>query len=309
MKRLGFFYHEDYMNHLVPKGHPENVCRIESIIDQLSSKKFTKLELIEPPLASDTVIRLGHSEAYLERLSNMVPDSGIIQLDQDTFMSPGTLRSAKRSVGAIITAIDGILDNTIRNAFCAVRPPGHHAERDKAMGFCFLNTVGIGAKYLLCKEGIHRVAVLDFDVHHGNGTQDLLWNEPDCLFISIHQEMLFPHTGFEEETGVNNNIFNIPISPHFKSTDLRHLFKEKVIPRLKSFDPDFLIISAGFDGHINDHISQINWLKDDYIYITKELKRFATINCKGRIVSCLEGGYELTSLKECCESHIQVLME
>ena len=306
--KLGLFYHQDYMNHLVPAGHPESPKRIQSVIKEVS-KKYAHLELIEPTLASNNLIELGHSKDYLKYLYNVAPSSGIIKLDQDTFMSPGTLLSAKRGVGAVLNAIDGVLENRIKNAFCAVRPPGHHAEKNKAMGFCFLSSVGIGAKYALSKEGISKVAVVDFDVHHGNGTQNLLWNEPDCLFISILQEMLFPYTGFARETGVNNNILNIPVSSFSTGADVRKLFLEKVIPKLKSFNPDFLLISAGFDGHISDQISQTSWLTEDYTYITKTLKTFAAKNCNGRIVSCLEGGYELSSLTECCDSHIKVLME
>ena len=309
MEKLGFFYHADFINHLVPIGHPENNKRLQKIADSLNSGNFIGLKLMEPPLANDNLITLGHSKAYLETLYNLAPISGIIKLDSDTFMSPGTLQSAKRGVGAIIAAIDGILDNTIRTAFCAIRPPGHHAEKEKAMGFCFLNAVGIGAKYALSKKGIERVAVVDFDVHHGNGTQDLLWNEPNCLFISIHQKMLFPHTGLEEETGVNDNILNIPVSPFSTGSNLRNLFDEAVIPKLISFDPDILMISAGFDGHINDQISQTCWLTEDYTYITKKLKSFANKNCKSRIVSSLEGGYELNSLAECFEAHVKALME
>ena len=309
MGKLGFFYHEDCLNHLVPNGHPENNLRIQSVASKFFSKKFTNIEFLEPPIAPNNIIELGHSKNYLKSLYNMDPNSEIIKLDQDTFMSPGTLKAAKRGVGAVIEAIDGILRKNIKNAFCAVRPPGHHAEKDKAMGFCFLSNVGIGAKYALNKKGIDRVAVVDFDIHHGNGTQNLLWNEPDCLFISIHQELLFPHSGLEEETGINSNILNIPVSSFSTGENLRYLFDEKVIPKLLVFNPDFLIISAGFDGHINDQISQTCWLKEDYNYITNKLKNFAKNNCGDRIVSCLEGGYELTSLTECCESHIKILME
>ena len=309
MGKLGFFYHEDCLNHMVPAGHPENKTRLNKILSKLNSKTLTDFKLMEPKLADDDLIKLGHSETYLETLYDLVPTSGIIKLDPDTFMSPGTLRSAKRGVGAVIAAIDGVLNNTIRNAFCAIRPPGHHAEKEKAMGFCFLNAVGIGAKYALRKKEIERVAVIDFDVHHGNGTQRLLWNEPNCLFISIHQKMLFPQTGFEEETGVNDNILNIPVSPFSSGSNLRTLFDETIVPKLSLFDPDILLLSAGFDGHISDQISQTCWLTEDYTYITKKLKRFAEKNCKNRIVSSLEGGYELNSLGECCEAHIKALME
>ena len=309
MGNLGFFYQEDYLSHLVPDGHPENILRLYSVLSSIKSQKFSNIEFIKPPLASDKTILLGHSQSYLYSLYNFSPTSEIISLDQDTFMSPGTLNAAKRGVGATTAAIDNVISKKIKNAFCAVRPPGHHAEKDTAMGFCFLNSIGVGAVYALRQKSIGKVAVVDFDIHHGNGTQDFLLNKPNCLFISIHQKMLFPNTGYEKETGVNNNILNIPVSPLSDSTDLRYIFDRKVVPKLESFKPDFLLISAGFDGHKNDQISQTNWLTEDYSYITHRLKEFAQVHCESRIVSSLEGGYDLTSLGECCKAHIKALLE
>ena len=309
MGKLGFFYHEDYLSHLVPDGHPENIFRLYSVLSNIKSQKFYNIEFIKPPLATDKTILLGHSQSYLQSLYDLSPTSAIISLDQDTFMSPGTLNAAKRGVGAITAAIDYVISQKIENAFCAVRPPGHHAEKDTAMGFCFLNSVGIGAIYALSQESIGKVAVVDFDIHHGNGTQDFLLTRPNCLFISIHQKMLFPNTGHEKETGVKDNILNIPVSPLSDSADLRYVFDKKVIPKLESFRPDFLLISAGFDGHKNDQISQTNWLTEDYSYMTHRLKIFAQEHCESRIVSSLEGGYDLTSLGECCKAHIKALLE
>ena len=309
MGKLGFFYHEDYLSHQVPDGHPENILRLYSVLSIIKSQKFSTLEFIKPPLATDETILLGHSPSYLQTLYNSSPTSAIISLDQDTFMSPGTLNAAKRGVGAITAAIDYVMSHKIENAFCAVRPPGHHAEKDTAMGFCFLNSIGIGAIYALSQKSIGKVAVVDFDIHHGNGTQDFLFNRPNCIFISIHQKMLFPNTGNEKETGLNDNILNIPVSPLSDSADLRYVFDKKVVPKLESFKPDFLLISAGFDGHKNDQISQTNWLTEDYSYITNRLKEFAREHCKSRIVSSLEGGYEITSLGACCKAHINALLE
>ena len=309
MEKLGFFYHKDNLNHLVPEGHPENIYRLQTILSNINSQTFSNLEFIKPPLATDNLIYLGHSQSYLKSLYNISPKNEIIKLDQDTFMSPGTLTAAKRGLGAITTAIDYVMSKKIKNAFCAVRPPGHHAEKGAAMGFCFLNYIGIGALYALNQKSIEKVAVVDFDVHHGNGTQDFLWDKPDCLFISIHQKMLFPNTGYEEETGINHNILNIPVSPFSESAELRYLFDKKVLPKLESFKPDFLLISAGFDGHKDDQISQTNWLTGDYFYITNKLKSFAKKYCKSRIVSSLEGGYDLTSLGACCKAHIKALLE
>ena len=309
MGKLGFFYHKDYLSHLVPDGHPENILRIYSVLSSIKSQNFSNLEFIKPPLATDNTILLGHSQTYLQSLYDFSPTNAIISLDQDTFMSPGTLNAARRGVGAITTAIDYVMSQKIENAFCAVRPPGHHAEKDTAMGFCFLNSIGIGAIYALNQKSIRKVAVVDFDIHHGNGTQDFLLNKPNCLFISIHQKMLFPNTGNEKETGVNNNILNIPVSPLSDSADLKYVFDKKVVPKLESFKPDFLLISAGFDGHKNDQISQTNWLTEDYYYMTNRLKEFARKHCESRIVSSLEGGYDLTSLESCCKVHIKALLE
>ena len=224
-------------------------------------------------------------------------------------MSPKTLESAKIGVGCLVDAIDNVLEKKYRNAFCLLRPPGHHAEREKAMGFCFFSTIGIGAKYLKKIKQLYKIAIVDFDVHHGNGTQDVLWNDPDCLFISIHQDEIFPFTGSKHETGIKNNILNIPVNAGSNSNEFRSIVDNIIIPRLIKFEPEFLLISAGFDGHQDDRISQTQWAESDFIYITKKLKSVANQFCEDRIVSCLEGGYHLEKLSTCCVSHIKTLME
>ena len=224
-------------------------------------------------------------------------------------MSPKTLESAKIGVGCLVDAIDNVLEKKCRNAFCLLRPPGHHAEREKAMGFCFFSTIGIGAKYLKKIKQLYKIAIVDFDVHHGNGTQDVLWNDPDCLFISIHQDEIFPFTGSKNETGIKNNILNIPVNAGSNSNEFRSIVDNIIIPRLIKFEPEFLLISAGFDGHQDDQISQTQWAESDFIYITKKLKSVANQFCEDRIVSCLEGGYHLEKLSTCCVSHIKTLME
>ena len=224
-------------------------------------------------------------------------------------MSPKTLESAKIGVGCLVDAIDNVLEKKYRNAFCLLRPPGHHAEREKAMGFCFFSTIGIGAKYLKKIKQLYKIAIVDFDVHHGNGTQDVLCNDPDCLFISIHQDEIFPFTGSKHETGIKNNILNIPVNAGSNSNEFRSIVDNIIIPRLIKFEPEFLLISAGFDGHQDDQISQTQWAESDFIYITKKLKSVANQFCEDRIVSCLEGGYHLEKLSTCCVSHIKTLME
>ena len=252
---------------------------------------------------------MGHSDKYLNWLDKLNPGEEIIKIDQDTFMSKKSLQAAKIAVGCVIGAIDSILEFKNKNAFCLIRPPGHHAEREKAMGFCFLNNIAIGAKYLKEIKQIDKIAIVDFDVHHGNGTQNILWNDPDCLFISIHQSKLFPFTGLENEKGKRKNILNIPVNANSSSFEFRYIVDKVVIPRLKKFEPKFLLISAGFDGEKDDQMSQTQWVESDFIYITKKLKSLAKEYCDERIVSCLEGGYHLEKLATCCVSHIKTLME
>ena len=259
--------------------------------------------------ANHNILKLGHSEQYIDWLSKLKPAKEIIKIDQDTFMSPKTLEAAKTGVGCLVDAIDSVLEKKHKNAFCLIRPPGHHAEREKAMGFCFFSTIGIGAKYLKKIKKLSKIAVVDFDVHHGNGTQDVLWNDPDCLFISIHQDKIFPFTGSKNETGIKNNILNIPVNASSNSTEFQNIVDNIILPRLIKFEPEFLLISAGFDGHKDDQISQTQWEESDFIYITKKLKTVANQFCKGRIVSCLEGGYNLEKLSACCLSHLKTLME
>jgi acetoin utilization deacetylase AcuC-like enzyme len=212
---------------------------------------------------------------YLNWLDRLKPGEEIIKIDQDTFMSKKSLQAAKIGVGCVIGAIDSIVEMQNKNAFCLIRPPGHHAEREKAMGFCFLNNIAIGAKYLKEIKQIDKIAIVDFDVHHGNGTQNILWDDPDCLFISIHQSNLFPFTGLENETGNKNNILNIPVNANSNSFEFRYIVDKVVIPRLKEFQPKFLLISAGFDGEKNDQMSQTQWVESDFIYLTKKIKKFS----------------------------------
>ena len=294
---------------MVPNGHPENNNRIKFIIKNIKESNFNNLKFKNAKPANHNILKLGHSERYINWLSQLKPAKEIIKIDQDTFMSPKTLESAKIGVGCLIDAIDNVLEKNYRNAFCLLRPPGHHAEREKAMGFCFFSTIGIGAKYLRKLKQLNKIAIVDFDVHHGNGTQDVLWNDPDCLFISIHQDKIFPFTGSKNETGIKNNILNIPVNTGSNSTEFRSIVDNIIIPRLIKFEPEFLLISAGFDGHKDDQISQTKWAESDFIYITKKLKSVANQFCEDRIVSCLEGGYHLEKLSTCCVSHIKTLME
>ena len=309
MKKTALYYSNIFLEHIVPNGHPENNNRIKFIIKNIKESNFKNLKFKNAKPANHNILKLGHTERYINWLSQLKPAKEIIKIDQDTFMSPKTLESAKIGVGCLVDAIDNVLEKKCRNAFCLLRPPGHHAEREKAMGFCFFSTIGIGAKYLKKIKKLYKIAIVDFDVHHGNGTQDVLWNDPDCLFISIHQDEIFPFTGSKNETGIKNNILNIPVSTGSNSTEFRSIVDNIIIPRLIKFEPEFLLISAGFDGHKDDQISQTQWAESDFIYITKKLKSVANQFCEDRIVSCLEGGYHLEKLSTCCVSHIKTLME
>ena len=309
MKKTALYYSNIFLEHIVPNGHPENNNRIKFIIKKIKESNFKNLKFKNAKPANHNILKLGHTERYINWLSQLKPAKEIIKIDQDTFMSPKTLESAKIGVGCLVDAIDNVLEKKYRNAFCLLRPPGHHAEREKAMGFCFFSTIGIGAKYLKKIKKLYKIAIVDFDVHHGNGTQDVLWNDPDCLFISIHQDEIFPFTGSKHETGIKNNILNIPVNAGSNSNEFRSIVDNIIIPRLIKFEPEFLLISAGFDGHQDDQISQTQWAESDFIYITKKLKSVANQFCEDRIVSCLEGGYHLEKLSTCCVSHIKTLME
>ena len=309
MKKTALYYSNIFLEHIVPNGHPENNNRIKFIIKNIKESNFKNLKFKKAKPANNNILKLGHTERYINWLSQLKPAKEIIKIDQDTFMSPKTLESAKIGVGCLVDAIDNVLEKKCRNAFCLLRPPGHHAEREKAMGFCFFSTIGIGAKYLKKIKKLYKIAIVDFDVHHGNGTQDVLWNDPDCLFISVHQDKIFPFTGSKNETGIKNNILNIPVNTGSNSTEFRSIVDNIIIPRLIKFEPEFLLISAGFDGHQDDQISQTQWAESDFIYITKKLKSIANQFCEDRIVSCLEGGYHLEKLSACCVSHIKTLME
>ena len=309
MKKTALYYSTIFLEHLVPEGHPENNNRIKFIIKKIQESNFKNLKFKMAKPANHNILRLGHTERYINWLTQLKPAKEIIKIDQDTFMSPKTLEAAKIGVGCLIDAIDSILEKRYKNAFCLIRPPGHHAEREKAMGFCFFSTIGIGVKYLKKIKKISKIAVVDFDVHHGNGTQNVLWDDPECLFISIHQDKIFPFTGSKNETGIKNNILNIPVSSSSNSTEFRNFVDNIILPRLIKFEPEFLLISAGFDGHKDDQLSQTQWKESDFIYITKKLKSIANQFCKDRIVSCLEGGYHLEKLSTCCVSHLKTLME
>lgn len=304
-----YFSHDDCLSHITPPGHPERVDRLKAIDAALSAARFGSLDRIAAPLAKEADVLLCHPQRYIDRLRAVVPQSGTVALDADTHISPGSLQAAFRAVGAGIAAVDAVLDGAAANAFVGCRPPGHHAEVELPMGFCLFGSVSIAAKHALERRGLGRVAVVDFDVHHGNGTQDLLWQERRSLFVSSHQMPLWPGTGEPHERGAHDNVINIPLAPGSGSTEMRRAYEAQVFPALEAFRPELILISAGFDAHRDDPLANLNWSNEDYAWLTGRLCDVAEASCAGRLVSTLEGGYDLTALGHSVAAHVAVLME
>ena len=254
-------------------------------------------------------IGLMHPQKYIEQIVASVPSSGVTRLDADTCLSPGSLEAALRAVGAACSAVDEVILGESKNAFCAVRPPGHHAEQNKAMGFCIFNTVAIAAAYARQKYGVERVAVIDFDVHHGNGTQEMFWSDQNSLFASTHQMPLFPGTGSKSERGEFDNIVNCPLIEGDGSSEFRAAISDVILPGLVTFQPDLLLVSAGFDAHMNDPLAGLNLQADDYAWVTKQLLEIADKFTNGRLISTLEGGYDLSALTSSVASHVEELLQ
>ena len=304
-----FLTHADCLNHLTPSGHPEQVARLKHVQAELSAPAFSTLLRQDAPLAKDSHILLAHPSAHLERIKAAAPADGSISLDADTHMSAGSLQAAMRGVGANIAAVDAVMQGKVANAFCAIRPPGHHAEAEKPMGFCLFGNVAIAAKHALENHGADRVAIVDFDVHHGNGTQDLLWDEQRILFASSHQMPLYPGTGAADETGAHNNILNYPLPAGCSTSTLQAAYDGEIFPAIDAFEPDLMLISAGFDAHHDDPLAGLDWGLADFEWLTHRICDLADRHCNGRIVSTLEGGYDLDALAASVAVHVRVLME
>ncbi|WP_371155572.1 histone deacetylase family protein [Jannaschia sp. 2305UL9-9] len=296
--------HHDALKHENPPGHPEQVARLRRILDALEGMPLDRQEAVE---ATDAHLLRCHPQAYLDRIAGAVPEEGWSQLDADTFLSPGTWRAARLGAGAAVQAVDAVLSGAAPNAFVVMRPPGHHAERETPMGFCTLGNVAIAARHALESHGLSRIGIVDFDVHHGNGTQDLLWDEARVLFYSTHQMPLWPGSGAPSETGASGNICNIPLAPASDGAAFRDAMRDRILPGLDAFAPDLLLISAGFDAHRDDPLAQLNWETDDYVWATEKLCDVADRHCGGRVVSCLEGGYDLDALARSVAAHVDVL--
>lgn len=298
--------HADCLEHITPDGHPEQVARLEHVLHALAG---LDVQRVSAPLAEvDTLLRC-HPQAHLDRIKAAVPKSGQHQLDADTWLSPGSVTAAYRAAGAVIKAVDMVLAGDVQNAFCAIRPPGHHAETQTPMGFCLFGNAALAAKHALDHHGLTRVAVVDFDVHHGNGTQDLLWDDERTLVITSQQMPLWPGTGDKSERGKHGQIINIPLPPESTGAEMWAAYEAKVFPKLKEFKPELLIISAGFDAHQDDPLAQLNWTTDDFRKLTTKLCQIAAQTCGGRVVSTLEGGYDLQALAVSTKAHVEELLE
>ncbi len=298
--------HADCLTHVTPDGHPERVARLEHVLHALASLPLNR---VTAPLASDDDLLRIHPQHYIDRLRSSLPDRRLHQIDGDTWLSPGSMNAALRGAGAVIRAVDMVIGGEAKNAFCAIRPPGHHAERATAMGFCLFGNAALAAKHALDHHGLARVAVVDFDVHHGNGTQDLLWDEPRALTITSQQMPLWPGTGRPEEQGAHHNVLNLPLPPESTGADMRLVYETRVFPRLRDFKPELIILSAGFDAHQDDPLAQLNWSTGDFRWLTAELCKLAAELCDGRVVSTLEGGYDLEALSVAAKAHVEELLE
>ena len=301
------FTHPSSLTHVTPDGHPERVDRIRAVNKILATPHFNNLLRREAPLGRDDDILRAHTREHLQRIRAIAPEEDFEYLDPDTPMSPGTLEAALRAVGAATAAVDCVFQGEADNAFCAMRPPGHHAERSRPMGFCFFNHAAVAAYYASARYDAERVAIVDFDVHHGNGTQDIFWSDPAMFYGSTHQMPLYPGTGSARETGAGN-IFNAPLRAGDGSAQFREAMGSVILPALDVFAPDLIIISAGFDAHHRDPLGSLQLTEEDFAWITLELMEAAEIHADGRVVSVLEGGYDLQGLASSVGIHVQALM-
>ena len=303
-----FVTHHSCINHDTGPGHPEQPDRLRVIQRVLEAEEFMFLHREEAAKAELSLIKAVHDPAYVDRVMAAIPKSGIKELEGDTYVSSGSGEAALRAAGGVCVGVDAVMDGHERNAFVGVRPPGHHAEYDRAMGFCLFNNAAIGARHARDKYGIKRVAVMDFDVHHGNGTQDLFFNDPDLYYCSTHQWPLYPGTGAPDERGCANNILNVGLPAGAETAEMKQAFEQTVLPGIANFKPELLIISAGFDAHRNDPLAGLCFVESDFGWMTEQLLRVAADVCDNRVVSVLEGGYDLPSLASSVVTHVRTLM-
>lgn len=304
-----YYFHPVCIEHEPSPHHPESPDRLRTIDRVLDDEAFAALDRRLPEPAERSQVARAHPERYVERVLASIPEDGYARIDADTIVSPRSGEAALRAAGALIGAVDAVMTGEAENAFCAIRPPGHHAEPEQGMGFCLFNNVVVGAEHARAVHGAERVAVMDFDVHHGNGTQAMFWNEPDMFYASTHQWPLYPGTGDKSERGAHNNIVNAPLWPGADSDAFREAMETIVLPRLADFSPDLVMISAGFDAHRRDPLAQLALETEDFVWASEEIRKIAEKKCNGRLISTLEGGYDLQALGECTAAHVRVLMD
>jgi acetoin utilization deacetylase AcuC-like enzyme len=302
-----YITHPIFAEHLVPPGHPERPDRMRALAAALETEAFQDLLREQAPLGSLDTVRLVHPEQFIDEIEGASPETGFAMLDGDTYMSPKTFAAEMHAVGAVTHAIDEVMAGKVQNAFCGLRPPGHHVEPVRAMGFGIFNQVAAGARYAQKKYGVERVAIVDFDVHHGNGTQAIFYNDPTVLYASTHQMPLYPGTGAKGETGVGN-IFNAPLSPGWGGKEFRQAVETVWLPALEKFRPDLILVSAGFDAHERDPLGGLELVAGDFAWVTRQIMEVADRHAGGRVVSALEGGYDLKGLADSAAAHVDALM-
>jgi acetoin utilization deacetylase AcuC-like enzyme len=300
--------HPACLDHVTPPGHPERPDRLRAVQQALEDERFHILAREQAPMADADIVTLAHPLDYFEAIRSASPSEGMVRLDADTSMSPGSFEAALRAAGGAALAVDEVMNQKAANAFVATRPPGHHAETAKPMGFCFFNNAAIAVRYAQKRYDVERAAIVDFDVHHGNGSQDIFWSSKDVMYCSTHEMPLYPGTGALGERGEYDMIVNAPLRAGDGGDKFRDAFETAILPRLRNFRPDIVIVSAGFDAHTRDPLANLNLVEADYTWVTQRLMQIADESAQGRIVSLLEGGYDLQGLARSVAAHVTALM-
>ena len=301
--------HPACLEHLTPMGHPERPDRLRAIERMLENERFQTLAREQAQAAALETIALCHPMDYIETVRDATPSDGLVRLDADTTISPGSFEAALRAAGGGVHAVDEVVAGRVSNAFVATRPPGHHTETARPMGFCLFNNAAIAARYAQKRHGIDHAAIVDFDVHHGNGSQDIFWSDKTVMYCSTHQMPLYPGTGARNERGAHDTVVNAPLSPGDGGAQFREAFESTILPRLRNFQPELIVISAGFDAHQRDPLANLNLLEADFLWATQKIMEVAQTSANGRVVSMLEGGYDLEGLANSAVAHVSALMQ